>query len=170
MTGLRIEKVADDTTAEDWRQVHNVVIPTSVLEPAQMRERIERNHLEVGYLADLPVGCTTVRPSPGRPDGPVSAGGPVATVIARVLPDHRRQGFGRELYAAGLAYARNAGAEVIETVVLASNTDGLRFAEAHGFAEVERYVLPGHTVPFITLRLAQDAAEAGLPEWGTGLR
>jgi GNAT superfamily N-acetyltransferase len=154
MTELRIERVDNDTTVEDWRQVHNVVIPTAVLSPDEMRERVERNHLEVGYVGDVPVGCTTVRPSPGRPDGPVLADNPVATVIARVLPAHRRQGFGRELYTAGLAHARKSGAEVIETVVLASNTDGLHFAEAHGFAEVERYVLPGHTVPFITLRLS----------------
>ncbi|MCJ1676786.1 hypothetical protein MTF65_05370 [Streptomyces sp. APSN-46.1] len=44
-------------------------------------------------------------------------------------------------------------AEVIETVVLESNPDGLRFAVGHGFVEVERYLLPGDTVPFIDLRL-----------------
>lgn len=154
MTELRIERVADGTTVEDWRQVHNVVIPTAVLAPEEMAVRVERNHLEVGYLGDLPVGCTTVRPSPGRPDGPVPDGRPVATVIARVLPSYRRRGYGRELYTAGLAHARAAGAEVIETVVLASNTDGLHFAGTLGFAEVERYLLPSHTVPFITLRLS----------------
>jgi ADP-ribose pyrophosphatase YjhB (NUDIX family) len=78
---------------------------------------------------------------------------PEVTVIARVLPAHRRQGFGEELYARGLERARTFGAEVIETVVLASNEDGLRFAQKHGFVEVERYVLPGDTVPWITLRL-----------------
>jgi hypothetical protein len=44
---------------------------------------------------------------------------------------------------------------VIETVVLASNEDGLRFAQHHGFVEVERYVLPGDTIPFLELRLAR---------------
>lgn len=153
MTELRIDLVDGEASAEDWRHVHNVVIPTAVLSPDEVRERIERCHLQVGYLGDTPVGCTTVRPSPGRPDGTVPGDRPVATVIARVLPAHRRRGFGRELYAAGLAHARTSGAEVIETVVLASNTSGLHFAEGHGFAEVERYVLPGQTVPFITLRL-----------------
>lgn len=42
---------------------------------------------------------------------------------------------------------------MIETVVLFSNLDGLRFAKNHGFAETERYLLPGDTVPWITLRL-----------------
>jgi hypothetical protein len=43
---------------------------------------------------------------------------------------------------------------VIGTVVLETNQDGLRFALRHGFAEIERYVLPGDTVPFSDLRLA----------------
>ncbi|HYJ66052.1 MAG TPA: GNAT family N-acetyltransferase [Nocardioidaceae bacterium] len=57
--------------------------------------------------------------------------------------EHRRQGFGEELYARGLDRARELGAKVIVTVVLSSNEDGLRFAHKHGFVEVERYVLPG---------------------------
>jgi hypothetical protein len=43
---------------------------------------------------------------------------------------------------------------VIETVVLTSNEDGLRFALRHGFVEIERYVLPGATIPYVHLRLA----------------
>ncbi|MEW1696346.1 hypothetical protein [Streptomyces sp. NPDC091278] len=31
--------------------------------------------------------------------------------------------------------------------------EGLRSARARGFTEVERYVLPGDTVPFVALRL-----------------
>lgn len=38
--------------------------------------------------------------------------------------------------------------------MLASNEEGLRFALARGFVEVERYVLPGDTIPFVALRLA----------------
>jgi hypothetical protein len=34
-----------------------------------------------------------------------------------------------------------------------ANEAGLRFAHAHGFVETDRYVLPGDTVPFITLTL-----------------
>ncbi len=76
-----------------------------------------------------------------------------ATVIARVLAAHRGRGFGSELYARGLDRARELGAQVVETVVLSSNPDGLRSAERHGFVELERYVLPGETVPWIDLRL-----------------
>jgi L-amino acid N-acyltransferase YncA len=76
-----------------------------------------------------------------------------ATVIARVLAAHRGQGFGTELYARGVDRARKLGAQTIETVVLSSNEDGLRFAEKHGFVEIERYLLPGDTVPRVDLRL-----------------
>ncbi|MBT2364860.1 GNAT family N-acetyltransferase [Streptomyces sp. ISL-10] len=146
MTELRVEQAHGDARLRDWQYVHNVIIPTAVLSLGQIRERSERYHLEVAYLGDMLVGCSTVRP-PTRD-------APVATVIARVLADHRRQGFGGELYARGRARARELGADRIETVVLESNADGLRFALKHGFVEVERYLLPGDSVPWITLSLA----------------
>jgi L-amino acid N-acyltransferase YncA len=64
------------------------------------------------------------------------------------------QGLGGQLYAQGLAAARALGAKVIETVVLESDVEELRFALPHGFVEIERYVLPGDSVAFIDLRLA----------------
>ncbi|GAA2797427.1 hypothetical protein GCM10010441_23300 [Kitasatospora paracochleata] len=143
MSKLRLLQPQDDAALEDWRHVHNVIIPTDPLSPEAVRERSGRNHLEVAYLGDLAVGCSTVRPPA---DG-------TATVIARVLPDHRGQGFGERLYASGLARARALGAERIATVVLASNEDGLRFALRRGFTEVERYLLPGDTVPYVDLLL-----------------
>ena len=146
MPTLRIEQANDDAGLEDWRYVHNLIIPTATLSLDEVRERSRRNHLEVAYLDSDRVGCTTVRP----PVGDASA----ATVIARVLPAHRRQGLGEELYARGLGRARACGAKVIETIVLASNADGLRFAQQHGFVEASRYLRPGDSVPFITLRLA----------------
>ncbi|MEZ0067054.1 RimJ/RimL family protein N-acetyltransferase [Streptacidiphilus sp. MAP12-20] len=153
MTDLLIEQVNDEASLEDWRYVHNAIIPTHPLSLDEVRERSGRHRLEVVYLGDAPVGCSTVRPP--------TAEDPAATVIARILPAHRNQGFGTELYLRGLDHARalvaaagSVGAETIETVVLASNTDGLRFAERHGFVEVERYVLEGDTVPYLTLRLA----------------
>lgn len=145
MSQLRIEQPHSDAALADWQRVHNEIIPTAVLSLEDVRERAGRNHLEVAYLGDTPVGCTTVRP----PEGEEAA----ATVIARVLPGYRGRGFGAELYARGLGTARETGAGVVETVVLASNEAGLRFAERQGFVEVERYVLPGDTIPFVTLRL-----------------
>ena len=48
---------------------------------------------------------------------------------------------------------RRIGGTSIETVVLASIHDDLQFAVAHGFAEVDRYLLASDEGPFITLRL-----------------
>ena len=141
---LRIEPVDADPTLHDWRHVHNVVIPTAPLSVEDVRERIRRNRLDVGYLGDVVIGCTTVRPPADDPA--------TATIIARVLPEHRGRGFGTTLYAHGLARAKELGVTAVETVVLASNEDGLRFALRRGFTEIERYLLPGDTVPFVTLR------------------
>ncbi|MFC7548164.1 GNAT family N-acetyltransferase [Plantactinospora sp. GCM10030261] len=143
---LQIARVDGDVTAEQWRHVHNVIIPTHPLSLDDVRERATRNRLDVAYLGETPVGCMTVRPP--TDDEPAS------TVIARVLPEYRRRGLGGRLYAHGLAHARTLGDGPVETIVLASNEDGLRFALAHGFVEVERYVLPGDTIPYVTLRLA----------------
>jgi GNAT superfamily N-acetyltransferase len=146
MTRLRIEPVEGEGSLQDWRYVHNTIITAHVLSLDEVRERSRRHRLDVAYLDNLPVGCSTVRPPV---DDTVTA-----TVIARVLPEHRGRGFGTKIYERALDQARALGAEVVETVVMASNTDGLRFALHRGFIEVERYVLPGDTVLWITLRRA----------------
>ncbi|MGJ5748738.1 N-acetylglutamate synthase-like GNAT family acetyltransferase [Streptomyces puniciscabiei] len=148
MSRLRIEKVDGDATVRDWQYVHNLVIPTHHRSLDEVRERSQHNVLEVAYLDETLIGCTTVRP--------LTSEAAVATVIARVLPTHRGHGFGAELYERGLAQARELGAEVIETVVLASNTDGLRFAQQHGFVKTDEYLLPGETIPWLDLRLQAD--------------
>jgi ribosomal protein S18 acetylase RimI-like enzyme len=141
---LRIVPVTDDATLLDWQRVHNEIIPTAPLSVEEIRERVTRNVLEVAYDGDVLVGCSTVRP----PSEETSA----AVVIARVLPAYRRRGFGEAIYRHCLARGRELG-DGIETHVLESNEDGLRFAKAHGFAEVETYLLPGDTIPFVHLRL-----------------
>ncbi|WP_405948665.1 GNAT family N-acetyltransferase [Streptomyces prunicolor] len=144
VTDLRIEPVKDETGLRDWRHVHNLIVPPAAMSLDEVRERSGRNRLENAYLGDVLVGCSTVRPPE---DG-------VVTVIARVLPEFRRRGYGAALYGNGLTRARALGAGVIETVVLAANSDGVRFAEARGFVETERYVLDGESDLWITLRLA----------------
>jgi len=145
VTGLRIGLVDGEDGLRDWRFVHNLIVPPAAMSLAEVRERSGRNRLENAYLGDVLVGCSTVRPPQGE-----SA---VATVIARVLPEYRRRGFGAALYENGLARARGLGADAIETVVLAANEDGVRFAGTHGFVETERYVLDGETDLWLTLRL-----------------
>ena len=143
--GGRSRQQDDDATLRDWQHVHNATIPAHQLSLEEVRERAGRNHLEVAYLGAVLVGCSTVRPPTDDTR--------TATVIARVLAAHRGQGLGEELYARGLSQARELGAEVVETVVLSSNEDGLRFAHRHGFVETQRYVLPRETVPWVDLRL-----------------
>ncbi|WP_187369598.1 GNAT family N-acetyltransferase [Fodinicola acaciae] len=147
MSTLRFQPVRPDdaVTLADWLRIHNLIIPTAVLSMDDMHQRVRRNHLTVAYRGDTAVGCSTVRP----PADDTKA----ATVIARILPEHRRQGHGQQLYENALAEAYDLGADVIQTVVLASNEDGLRFAERRGFVEIDRYVLDGDTIPFIDLQL-----------------
>ncbi|MET9255661.1 GNAT family N-acetyltransferase [Streptomyces sp. NPDC003717] len=149
--GLRIEVVAGPGMEAEWRAVHDAVVPPAALSEDEVRERAARYRLVNAYLGDVVVGCSTVRPPAGEER--------VATVIARVLPAFRGRGIGGELYAAGLRHARGLGARVVETVVLAANTEGLRFAVARGFVERERYVLDGERDEWVDLRLADYARE-----------
>jgi GNAT superfamily N-acetyltransferase len=142
----QVQAVGGEATMLDWQHIHNRIIPTDPLSFADIQARARRNHLEVAYVDGVAVGCSTVRPPTGDTE--------TATVIARVLPEHRGRGLGEQIYRRGLATAQELGARIIQTVVLASNDDGLRFARHHGFVEIERYVLPGHTIAFVDLRLA----------------
>jgi len=135
--------VTDDATVLDWQRVHNEIIPTAPLSVDDILERATRNVLEVAYDGDVLVGCSTVRP----PSEDTEA----VTVIARILPEHRRQGYGETLYQHCLATSRELGGKGVETHILATNEEGLRFAKSHGFTEVETYLLPGDTIPFIEL-------------------
>ncbi|MGV9450165.1 GNAT family N-acetyltransferase [Streptomyces sp. NPDC003635] len=146
MDDLRIVVADGNRRLEEWRAVHNRIVPPDELSADEVRERSGRYRLENVYLGDVLVGCSTVRPPDGT-DG-------VATVIARVLPEYRRRGFGGALYEHCLAYALGLGAREVRTVVLEANGDGVRFAEARGFAEVERYVAPEDEAEvWITMRL-----------------
>ncbi|SCE65704.1 Acetyltransferase (GNAT) family protein [Micromonospora coriariae] len=138
-----------DAVLTDWQHVHNVIIATEPLSVEEIRVRAHRNRLTATYHGDTLVGCSTVRPP--------ADDRATATVIIRVLPEHRRQGFGEQMYVEALATAYEIGARVIETVVLASNEEGLRFAERHGYVEIDRYILDGDTTPFIDLRLTDTA-------------
>jgi len=146
-SSLRTKVPESEQELEDWQRVHNTVVPTHHLSLDDVRDRVERHRILIAYLGDVVIGSTTVRPPTEE--------SPAVTVIVRVLEEHRRLGFGAELYKQALAQARELEAEAtIETVVLASNPDGLNFAEKQGFVEIERYTLPGETVAFIDLRLA----------------
>ncbi|MDG4827650.1 GNAT family N-acetyltransferase [Asanoa sp. WMMD1127] len=134
MTELRFVAPVDDGALEEWRGIHNTVVPPWPLSLPDVRDRAGRNRLELAYAGAVAVGNSTVRP--------LDADG-VATVIARVLPAHRGRGFGTLIHERALAAARALDPAAIETLVLAANVDGLRFARRHGYAEVERYEVAG---------------------------
>lgn len=141
--------VATGPLLEEWRAIHNTIIPTAPLTEDEVVVRAARHRLTLGYVRGALVGNATVRP-------PVDPGD-VATVIVRILPEHRRRGHGSEYLEAELTAAKALGARRIETVVLASNAAGLAFAEARGFVEHDRYLLDGDTVPFVDLHLSDRA-------------
>jgi hypothetical protein len=62
-----VQSGGDDAVLLDWRRVHNLIIPTSPLTTDEVGERARRNHLEVAYLDEAAVGCSTVRPPGGDP-------------------------------------------------------------------------------------------------------
>jgi ribosomal protein S18 acetylase RimI-like enzyme len=142
---LRIVPAAPDRLGE-WRTIHNEVIPTAPLSADEVAERAARNRLTLAYDSDVLVGNATVR----APSGDERT----AVVIVRILPQHRRHGHGSAYLEHELAEARALEPQHIETVVLASNEEGLAFAVARGFVEVDRYLLDGDTIPFVDLRLA----------------
>ena len=137
-----VRPVAGPADAELWRGVHNAVIPTAPLSLDDVLSRSRVNRLELAYDGDVLVGCSTVRPA--------TDGDPV-TVIVRILPEHRRRGLGSEYLEHVLGAARGLGADVVQTIVLETNHDGLEFAEHRGFVESERYVLDGDTVAYVHL-------------------
>ncbi|MFE3636896.1 GNAT family N-acetyltransferase [Streptomyces cellostaticus] len=151
MTDLHLEAVQGDGMLEQWRYVHNLVVPPAAMSLAGARTRAGRYRLVNAYLGEELVGCSTVRPPAGDEA--------VATVIARVLPGFRRRGLGAAIYEDGLAHARGLGAGAVETCVLAVNEDGLRFAARRGFVEVDRYVLDGQDDEWVDLRLTGRAGQ-----------
>lgn len=137
--------IATGPLLEQWRAIHDGIIPTDPLSADQVAERVRRHRLTLAYADGQLVGNATVRP-PHEPEA-------VATVIVRILPKYCRNGHGSAYLAVELAHARAIGASRIEIVVLSSNIDGLAFAQARGFIEHDRYVLDGDTVPFVDLHL-----------------
>lgn len=131
---IELRPVADHASVELWRQVHNRVIPTHQLTADDMRERLTRNHLTLGYEGQELVGNATVRPA--YPESP-------PTVIVRILPAHRRRGLGSAYWRELIAHDVSLQGCNLATVVLTANEDGLRFAESLGFVETERYAVDG---------------------------
>jgi hypothetical protein len=59
---VQVQPVGGEATLRDWQHIHNLIIPTAALSGDEIAVRAQRNHLEVAYLDELAVGCSTVRP------------------------------------------------------------------------------------------------------------
>jgi len=131
---VRIDEVTD-ATEDAWRDIHNRIIPAHPLSAEDVRERRQRNLLTLAFQDEELVGNATLRPPADNSD--------TATVIVRILPEQRNQGFGASYLAAMLERVRVLGVARVQTVVLTDNAAGLRFAHQHGFVEIDRYVVDG---------------------------
>jgi len=147
MSVLSFTRVTNELTADAWAQVHNEIIASDPLTVEQVVGRSATYVLDLADLGGMVVGCSTVRPASG--DEPV-------TVIVRILPTFRRRGLGTAFLAHALTHARELDAVRIQTIVLASNSDGLEFALRRGFVETDRYTLDGETVPYVHLATSLD--------------
>jgi GNAT superfamily N-acetyltransferase len=154
--------VASGPLLDEWRAIHNAIIPTAQLSTDDVADRSTHHRLTLAYVGDQLVGNATVRP-PREPDR-------TATVIVRILPAHRRKGHGSIYLEAELAAARALSARRIETVVLASNLSGLAFAQAHGFVEHDRYIPRRQHDPVHRHAPASRAARPRLTPARTSLR
>jgi predicted RNase H-like nuclease/GNAT superfamily N-acetyltransferase len=157
---LRIVPVAADT-ADLWRDIHNAVVPAHALSREEVQDRLTRNLLSLAYDGTELVGNATI--GPPRPESMI------ATVMVRIRPEYRRQGRGAEYLAAMLAQARSLSPRRIQTVVLASNEDGLTFAARHGFVESGRYT-PGRAQDtYVELYLARVLGVDGCRDGWVGV-
>jgi [ribosomal protein S18]-alanine N-acetyltransferase len=81
-----------------------------------------------------------------------------------IVPTAQRRGLGRDLLAAVIAHARQAGAACVELEVSADNLGALGLYRSLGFLEVGRrpnyYVEPPADAVLLTLALRPDAAAA----------
>lgn len=139
---------ANGQLLEQWRAVHNEIIRTFPLTAPEVDERALRNHLTVAYLDGNLVGNATVRPPE---DGGI-------TVIVRILPKYRRQGFGSQYLSVVLQQALLGPVAHIKTVILTENDDGLAFALRRGFVETNRYEVGG--AEFVDLTMNVEIAQA----------
>jgi GNAT superfamily N-acetyltransferase len=98
---------------------------------------------EIGYIIETDVRSIWLLASRGREVVACGVGRPSSIesclfAMARVLPDHRRQGVGTALYAALSEHARARGDTSLFGRIREDDQESRRFVAARGFAEVSR--------------------------------
>lgn len=127
MIGLRV--VASDGDYEAWAEIKTRVVPNDPVTAALLRAQDEDGRLLLlASLDGVDAGCGVSAPSgfDGR-----------AFLAARVLPEHRRRGVGRELVRALSDHARALGRAGLNAFVDAADAGSLAFARRYGLVEVD---------------------------------
>ena len=133
---IELLPVRDRADLEVWVAIRNQVAPDMAVsvEEALRSRRLHRERLQLVALLDgEPAGVLDARPWPTHPRLP-SLGCELF-----VLPEARRRGVGRALYAAASAWARERGAETLDAFTFDADPAGLGFARERGYVELERY-------------------------------
>jgi mycothiol synthase len=129
--GIRLETPSSSRQYEEWVTIMERVSGAAF--GVEELEHVLTTDLEsawlLAYRGDAVAGCGVGRPS--------SIAGSLYA-MARVLPEHRRQGVGNALLAALSAHARERGLTSLWGRIDEEDNDSLRFAERRGFKEVGR--------------------------------
>jgi len=129
--GVRLETPSSPRQYEEWAMIIERV--SGDLFDVDELEHIIRTDVRsawfLAYRDDKPAGSGVGRPS--------SIAGTLFA-MARVLPEHRRQGIGSAIYAAVSEHARKLALTSLLGRITEDDAESLRFAEHRGFREVGR--------------------------------
>ena len=128
---IRLETPVTRRQFEDWATIMERVEGDvyDVDEVAHVIQDDDESAWLLASLGDEAVGCGVGRPS--------SIGGSLYA-MARVLPEHRRQGVGTRLYEALSEHAAALGLTSLWGRIQEDDPESRRFAEKRGFREVSR--------------------------------
>jgi mycothiol synthase len=128
---LRLETPDSRRQYEEWVAIMERV-QGDVFAAEEVAHFVETDHESawlLAYSGEEAAGCGVGRPS--------SLAGSLYA-MARVLPEHRRQGVGSRLYEALSDHARSCGLASLWGRIGEEDAESLRFAERRGFEEVGR--------------------------------
>lgn len=135
MSGLSIRRATTDADLEAWNRVRRIVVPDEPIATIdQLRSEVAERVFLLAEVSREVVGHGMAGDS-NLADG---------FAMPRILPDHRRRGFGSAVLEAILDVHVAAGRRSV-----ASHTDddgALAFAVHHGFVEVDRQVEQVRTI------------------------
>lgn len=124
-----IRSVETDADLDAWVAVKNAVVPNEPTTAQQVRGTAGEGRVLLLAERDGAVaGCAVAG---------LSHFGGKAFVAVRVLPEHRRRGVGRALFAACAEHARSLGRDGVNASVYADEPHSIAFAESYGLREVD---------------------------------